>query len=262
MPDHMQHPIFDHSGDSLLPPPLEDAMSVSRLAFVKREARLIMAFIVVAIALLVVIRLGSEIREDGTSEFDRWILLSLRQPGNLGAPIGPTWLQPVFLDITALGGVTALTLLTVSVVGYLLAAKRWITAALIAAATISGSLIGQILKTGFARARPTIVPHFVEIHSLSYPSGHATNSAVVFLTLGALLARAQTARSTQIYIVTAAMLFTVMIGCSRVYNGVHWPTDVIAGWAIGGSWALLWWAIALRVQRNSRAGLSDRERQI
>ncbi|MDF0490525.1 phosphatase PAP2 family protein [Sphingomonas sp. H39-1-10] len=232
-------------------------MSVSRLAFVKREATLIVAFIIVAAALLVVIRLGSEIREDGTSDFDRWLLLSLRQPRNLAVPIGPAWLQPVLVDITALGGATALTLLTVSVVGYLLAAKKWTTAALIAAATISGSLIGQLLKVSFARARPTIVPHFVEIHSLSYPSGHATNSAVVFLTLGVLLARAQTARATRIYVLVAAMLFTALIGCSRVYNGVHWPTDVIAGWVIGGSWALLWWAIALRAQRSRVASSLD-----
>lgn len=231
-------------------------MSVARVAFIKREARLIVAFIVVAVALLVVVRLGSEIREDGTSGFDRWMVLSLRQPSNLGLPIGPAWLHPVFVDITALGGVTALTLLTVSIVGYLTAAKQWTTAALLAAATISGSLIGHLLKITFARARPTVVPHFVDIHSLSYPSGHAVNSAVVFLTLGALLARTQAARSTRIYVVAVAVLFTILIGFSRVYNGVHWPTDVLAGWALGGSWALLWWAIALRVQ-GSRSVVVD-----
>ena len=246
----MQHPIFEHSVDSDLPPELGSAKSLPRVAFVKREARLIIAFIVVAIVLLVVVRLGSEIQEDGTSGFDRWMLLSLRQPGNLGAPAGPAWLRAVFVDISALGGVTALTLLTTSVVGYLFVAKRWITAALVAAATISGSLIERFLKISFARARPAIVPHFVEVHSLSYPSGHATNSAVVFLTLGTLLARSQATRPTRIYVVAAPMLFTILIGCSRVYNGVHWPTDVIAGWAVGGSWALLWWAIALRLQRD------------
>lgn len=224
--------------------------NISRQPFVRREARLIIAFIIVAVALLVVVRLGSEIREDGTSGFDTWALLSLRQPGNLGVPIGPAWLQPVFVDITALGGVTALTLLTVSVVGYLLVAKKWLNAALIATATISGSLIGQTLKLSFARARPTIVPHFVEIHSLSFPSGHATNSAVVFLTLGSMLAQVQDTRSTRIYVVAIAILLTILIGISRVYNGVHWPTDVIAGWAIGGSWALFWWVIAYRMTRS------------
>ena len=153
----------------------------------KREARLIVAFIVVAVALLGVIHLGSEIREDGTLGFDRWLILALRQPGDLGRPIGPGWLRPAFVDITALGGVTALTLLTVTVTGYLIVGKRLGTAALLAAATISGSLVGQVLKFTFVRTRPAIVPHFVEIHTLSYPSGHAVNSSVVFLTLGALL---------------------------------------------------------------------------
>lgn len=228
----------------------EGSSHMTPLIFLKREARLIVAFIVVAVALLGVIYLGSEIREDGTSGFDRWLILALRQPGDLGRPIGPGWLRPAFVDITALGGVTALTLLTVTVIGYLIVGKRSGTAALLAAATISGSLVGQVLKFTFVRTRPAIVPHFVEIHTLSYPSGHAVNSSVVFLTLGALLARAEPTRRLRIYVMMAAMAFTALIGCSRIYVGVHWPTDVIAGWAIGGSWALLWWAIAMRLQPN------------
>lgn len=221
-------------------------------SLLKREARLIIAFIVVALALLAVIHLGSEIREDGTSNFDRWLILALREPGDLGRPIGPAWLRPMFVDITALGGVTALTLLTTTVIGYLLVAKKYGTAALLAAATISGTLVGQALKFTFERARPTIVPRFVDIHSLSYPSGHAVNSAVVFLSLGALLARAEPVRRMRGYILSMAILFTILIGFSRVYVGVHWPTDVIAGWVIGGSWALLWWAITLRLQQTHR----------
>ena len=214
--------------------------------FLKREARLIIAFVMVAAALFLVVKLGSEIQEGETSYFDRWLLLALRQRTDLNQPIGPGWLRPAMVDITALGGVTVLTLLTVTVIGYLVAARNYGTAVLVAAATLSGSLLERFLKLAFERARPAIVPHFVEIHSLSFPSGHATNSAIVFLTLGALLARAQTERRTRIYVVAAAMILTVLIGCSRVYVGVHWPTDVVAGWAIGGSWALLWWAIGVR----------------
>lgn len=218
----------------------------------RREMRLVVAFVVVSLVLLGTVHLGSEIREDGTSSFDRWMILALRQPGDLGRPIGPAWLRPVFVDITALGGVTALTLLTATVIGYLLVARKFGTAALLAAATISGTLIGQVLKFTFARVRPTIVPRFVDIHTLSYPSGHAVNSAVVFLTLGALLARAEPIRRMRVYIVAVAMLVTILIGFSRVYVGVHWPTDVIAGWAVGGSWALLWSAIMIRLQHTHR----------
>lgn len=215
----------------------------------KREALLIAVLVIVAIVMLAVIHLGTEIGEDGTSSFDTWLILSLRQPGDLGVPIGPTWLRPVVVDITALGGVTLLSLVVVAAVGYLVAAARYRNAMLLLVATVSGTLLGQILKFAFSRVRPQLVPHLVEISSLSYPSGHALNSAVIFLTLGALLARAEPVRRVRAYILSMAILLTLMVGCSRVYVGVHWPTDVIAGWAIGGSWALLWWAITVRIQR-------------
>lgn len=215
----------------------------------KREALLIAVLVIVAIVMLGVIHLGTEIGEDGTSSFDTWLILSLRQPGDLGVPIGPAWLRPVMVDITTLGGVTLLSLVVTAAVSYLVAAARYRNAMLLLVATISGTLLGQILKFAFSRVRPQLVPHLVEISSLSYPSGHALNSAVIFLTLGALLARAEPVRRVRAYILSVAILLTLLIGCSRVYVGVHWPTDVIAGWAIGGSWALLWWAIAVRMQR-------------
>jgi len=223
------------------------------IRFVRREARLIVALVVLAAALLAVVRLGSGIREDGTSTFDRWLMLALRRPDDLAQPIGPAWLKAASIDITALGGVTVLTLLTVLAVGYLLVSRNWTLAALLTIATASGRALGSLLKFGFARARPDIVPHLVDVHSLSYPSGHATNSAIVFLTLGALLARAQDTRRARAYVLGSGVFLTVLIGCSRVLLGVHWPTDVLAGWAVGGSWALLWWAITLRVEEGRTA---------
>jgi undecaprenyl-diphosphatase len=220
---------------------------VPRTTFLRREARLLAAFVVVATSFVAVTRLGSEVREDGTSSFDRWLLLALRRPGDLTDPVGPAWLKAAEIDITALGSGTVLTLLTLLSLGYLAASRKWIDAGMVAAATLSGSVLGNLLKIGFARTRPSIVPHLVDVHSLSYPSAHATNSAVVFLTLGALLARAQRTRWTRIYVVAVGVLLTVLIGFSRVFVGVHWPTDVIAGWAVGGSWALLWWAVSKRV---------------
>lgn len=221
--------------------------------FVCREARLIAAFVALAAVLLAVARLGFEIREDGTSGFDRWLMLALRRPGDLAQPVGPAWLKAAAIDVTALGGVTVLTLVTVLAVGYLLASRKWLTAGLLTAATVSGRILGSVLKAGFGRARPDIVPHLVDVHSLSYPSGHATNSAIVFLTLGALLARAQDMRRTRIYVMAAGVLLTVLVGCSRVLVGVHWPTDVLAGWAVGGSWAMLWWAMTMRVDKSRTA---------
>ena len=224
-------------------------MNLRLWTLAKREALLIAVLVVVAMVMLAVIHLGTEISEDGTSRFDTWLIVALRQPGNLGVPIGPAWLRPVFVDITALGGVALLSLVVAAAAGYLVAAGRYRNALLLLVATTSGTMLGQILKFAFSRLRPQLVPHLVEIASLSYPSGHALNSAVIFLTLGALLARAEPVRRVRAYILSVAILLTLLIGFSRVYVGVHWPTDVLAGWAIGGSWALLWWAIAVRLQR-------------
>jgi undecaprenyl-diphosphatase len=94
------------------------------------------------------------------------------------------------------------------------------------------------------RPRPELVSHLVEVQTSSFPSGHATLSAVVYLTIGALLAREQKSRRTRLYVMTVAILMALLIGCSRVYLGVHWPTDVLAGWAIGSGWAMLCWIAA------------------
>ncbi|MDT7935324.1 MAG: phosphatase PAP2 family protein [Sphingomonadaceae bacterium] len=220
--------------------------SLRRSPFIRREGRLILSFVAVAIALFLVALLGSEIAEGETSAFDRWALLALRRPDDLAAPIGPAWLKPAMVDITALGGVTALTLLTLLVIGFLLTKRSYTAAILIACATISGTLVGQVLKHAFGRQRPTIVPRLVEIHTLSYPSGHALNSAVIYLTLGAILARTEAQLRTRVYVLTASMTVALLIGISRVYAGVHWPTDVLAGWAVGAGWALLWWAISFK----------------
>jgi undecaprenyl-diphosphatase len=113
-------------------------------------------------------------------------------------------------------------------------------------------LLSTLLKMGFDRPRPDLVPHGALVYTASFPSGHATLSAVVYLTLGALLARVQPRLVLKLYLLGLAILLTVMVGVSRVYLGVHWPTDVLAGWAVGAAWALLCWATALWLQRRGR----------
>jgi undecaprenyl-diphosphatase len=102
-----------------------------------------------------------------------------------------------------------------------------------------GVLISQAMKWAYARPRPDLVPHGTEVFTASFPSGHSMMSAVVYLTLGALLARTQSERRVKTYVLAVAVLLTVLVGASRVYLGVHWPTDVLAGWALGGMWALI-----------------------
>lgn len=75
-------------------------------------------------------------------------------------------------------------------------------------------------------------------------------SAVVYLTLGGILSRVERPRPIKIYVLSVAVILTLLIGVSRVYLGVHWPTDVLAGWCAGATWAVLCWRVALALQRR------------
>lgn len=209
---------------------------------------------VISLVALLFVWLGSEISDGETRRFDSRILLALRQSGDLSQPIGPHWLRASILDLTALGGGTILTLVTLVAIGSLLAQRKRAEALFIAFAVGGGGLLSDLLKIGYARPRPDLVAHLVEVSSASFPSGHAMNSAVTYLTLGVLLARAVPDRWLKAYVLWVGVLLTLIVGFSRVYLGVHWPTDVLAGWAIGSAWAGLCWIVAeqLRLRRGSR----------
>jgi undecaprenyl-diphosphatase len=214
----------------------------------KIETRILLLLAVLAMSLLLFLHLASEVVEGDTSSFDRAILFALRRPEALALPIGPTWLPKVMTEITALGGGTVLTMMTVLVVGYLVAAKRPSTALFVIVAVSGGAILSAILKHIFERPRPELVPHLVSVSSVSFPSGHAMNSAVVYLTLGTLLAKSEQTRAVRIYLLVASVLLTLLVGCSRIYLGVHWPTDVVAGWCVGSIWALVCSIIAQHFQ--------------
>ena len=114
-------------------------------------------------------------------------------------------------------------------------------------------LLSTVLKISFNRPRPG-VPHLARVFTPSFPSGHATLSAVTFLTLGVLLARASRDRRLKIYFVALAIFLTVAVGISRVYLGLHYPSDVLAGWSIGSMWAILCWTGAWLLHRRGGAG--------
>ena len=216
----------------------------------RADTWLLGGFLVVVIVLFGFAKLASEVAEGDTATFDRWLLQALRSPADPSVPIGPEWLRHAMVDITALGGVSVLTLLTVVAVGYLVAARKAATGAFLAGAVIGGALTGTLLKLLFARARPDLVAHLVVVDSASFPSGHALNSAVTYLTIGALLARAESKRSVRLYLIGVAVMLTLIIGASRVYLGVHWPSDVLAGWSVGAAWAVLVSLVARTLQRR------------
>lgn len=206
----------------------------------------IAAFALASGGAFVFIRLTSEVVEGETRAFDEAILRALRQPGNLSAPIGPGWLTHVVTDITSLGGTTVLTLVTIVTVGYLVLASRRATGMFVLLSVLGGWLLSTLLKIGVARPRPDIVPHLVDVHDLSFPSGHAMLSAVTYLTLGLLLSQVQSNRATRLYVIAVALALTLMVGLSRIYLGVHYPTDVFGGWCAGATWATICWMIARR----------------
>jgi undecaprenyl-diphosphatase len=192
--------------------------------------------------------LASEVSEGDTLAFDRWILLLFRSSSNPAIAIGPVWLKEAMRDVTALGGVIVLTIIVVAASGFLVVSRLRRAAVMVLVSVLSGVLLSNALKAGFARARPELVPHDAPVYTASFPSGHAMLSAVVYLTLGALLCRTQSSRAIKAYILTVAVLLTVIVGISRVYLGVHWPTDVIAGWLLGSTWALVSWVAMLWLQ--------------
>ena len=205
------------------------------------------------VLLLAFLTLAGEVTEGDTQAFDTRILQVLRQPDDPSRPIGPPWMESSLLDLTAIGGPTVLALVVLAVVGFLLLQTRYRTALFVVLTAISGELINTAMKHAFNRPRPTIVPHLRAVYTTSFPSGHAMESAIVYLTLGAILMRVADSRVTKLYCLGIAVLLTVLVGTSRVYLGVHYPTDVLGGWIIGFVWASICWLVEDRLEASAIA---------
>jgi undecaprenyl-diphosphatase len=209
----------------------------------RREVGLILGFAVVAGLILGFGWLTEEVLEGDTAAFDRTVVTAMRSDGNLADPIGPDWLEEFARDVTALGSYAFLGFLSCGVIGYFLLTGRRARAVLVAAAVMGGMMISNLLKVLFDRERPDL-PTSVKVFTASFPSGHATLSAISFLTLGALLAQTSPEPRVKAYFAILAIILTVAVGTSRVYLGVHYASDVLAGWCVGSAWALLCWTVA------------------
>jgi len=173
-----------------------------------------------------------------TQDFDERLLRAPRDPADLSKTLGPLWLEEIGRDLTALGGVAGLCLLTLIVCGYLLICRKFRAFALVLAATLGGLVLNGLLKERFDGPRPSVVPFKSQVMTSSFPSGHSLNSAVIYLTLGCLLASLVEKRRLKVYFLSVGLLLTILVGVSRVYMRVHYPTDVLAGWCAGLAWAL------------------------
>lgn len=205
------------------------------------ELRLLWPFLLLATAGWGFMEVTEEVLEGDAHRIDAWILSLCRVNGQPDIPVGPMWFQEAMRDITALGSPVVLSLCVLAVWGLLALAGQWRMAWLALLASAGGSLLSLTLKWGFSRARPDEVYHATVVMGYSFPSGHAMMSTVVFLTLAALVARLLPSTRLRLYAVGVALMASGLVGLSRVYLGVHWASDVAAGWAAGTAWALMCW---------------------
>lgn len=199
------------------------------------------------------VELAGEIAEGDTRTLDLEVLRALRSE-DASDPLGPSWFEEMARDVTALGGNVVLGLVFACVSAYLALKRRLRTAGVLFVSIGLGFAAIYAMKLGFARPRPDLVPHLQQIYTNSFPSGHAMGSALTYLTLAAMLARVERDRRVQVFLLAVALLVTVLVGASRVYLGVHYPTDVLGGWGAGAAWAVLTW---LAVDALASRGLLD-----
>ena len=207
----------------------------ARLALPARraEVRLLLVCLAMTAALAAFVALMGEAREGDINRFDRDLLLMFRMPADASLAIGPRWLGESARDVTALGGFTVLALISVFAVILLVLMRRRLQAAVFGLTVAGAQAVSALLKLAVARPRPVLVSHFDIVYSSSFPSGHAMMSPVVYLTLAVIVAAGLERAPVRLTIMISATVLVVAIGISRVYLGVHWPTDVLAGWALG-----------------------------
>ena len=214
----------------------------------QQEPVILLAILLVVMGIWAFIELADEVLEGTTQQFDTWVVRSLRQPERPELPRGPQWFAEAGRDITALGSYAVLLLVVIAVAGFLRLHRLYRTMWLVILASGSGAILSHILKLFFARDRPDLLP-LVGTMTASFPSGHAMLSAVIYLSLGGLLAQMAFRRSIKIYFLMVALVLTGLVGLSRIYLGVHYPTDVLAGWTVGLVWALGWWSVARYIRQ-------------
>jgi len=220
----------------------------TRLGALEKGALAAMALF--AAAIFAFLQLGEYVGGAAPHDLDVRILMALRNPADLSDPIGPGWFEEAMRDFTALGGTSILIIVSLSVFGFLLLTGKSHAAWVVAGSVVGAIILSQSLKLGFGRPRPDLVPHGARVYTQSFPSGHAMMSAAVYLTLAGLLARTQALPRAKAFIIAVAVLLTTLTGASRVYLGVHWPSDVAAGWAAGAAWAVLCWSVMYALQRR------------
>jgi len=235
-----------------MPPPDEKPKAPSApLSLAGRyEVRLLGGLLLVGASIWIFMEIAGRVAEGSARAFDEKVLLAMREPGDPSDPIGPEWFEELARDLTSLGSGGVLILITLASAVYLALQEKTRIMFFLLAAVFGGMILGLVLKDLYGRPRPDLISKEALPLTLSFPSGHSMSAAVVYLPLGALLARVQPRFRLKAYLLSLALLITIVVGLSRIYLGVHWPTDVLAGWTAGAGWALICWTIALLLQKQ------------
>ena len=227
--------------------------------FVTNETRLLISIGLVSGLVLTFLFIADLMIEGEVEAFDRSILMLFRDPANPNQVIGPTWMHEMVRDITSLGSFALLGLIVIGVCSYLLLAHKRIEAAVVAVSAVTGTILSTVLKMSYNRPRPELEVMSHQFTS-SFPSGHSLISAVTYLTLGAVLSRFAPTRQQRIFIFSLAVFLTLIVGLSRLYMGVHFPSDILAGWCLGAAWALLWSMVAFQLQSRGAIEKPDEDK--
>lgn len=216
----------------------------------RREVAALGAILLIVLGVWAFIEIADEVFEGEARAFDTRIVKMFRQSGDPSALVGPSWLAEAARDLTALGSASVLIMMIVFVAATLGLMQKYHAMWLVIVATVSGQIVSHLLKFGFQRDRPDVVPHLAEVTTTSFPSGHAMAAAVVYLTLAVILMRLVSQWRLKLYFLSVGVFMTFIVGMTRIFLGVHYPTDVLSGWAAGLVWAMLCWLVALYLQRH------------
>lgn len=220
------------------------AVAAALWRFLRRfETRALLIFMAAIGAVWAFFSIAEEVSEGETHAIDERLILFFRNPADLNDPIGPRNVEEAVRDVTALGGFTVVTLATLVGVLAFLFHRRWRHAAVLLGTVLLAEISSETMKALYSRPRPDLVPHGSYVYSASFPSGHSTASAATFLTLAVLISSLEPERRSKALVYGLALTLLVAVGFSRVYLGVHWPSDVLAGWCLGAAWAFLAWVV-------------------
>jgi len=235
-------------------------LQVTTLRIGANEILMLTALLIVVLGTWGFVELTGNVLQGSTQGFDQWAVDSFHELVNRYVPLPEREVDQIMMDISALGGPTVLALVVLAVLGYLVLEKRRNALFLVLSATAGGLLLAWGLKEIIARPRPDALGRLQLTYLSSFPSGHSLLSVIIYPTLGTLLARVVTRKRLKLYFLLVGLTVSGMVGLSRVYLRVHFPTDVLAGWAVGLAWAALCWTVTKWLQRRGAVEGGEDER--